>query len=117
MSLYTDTVIDRIMARATARWSLTDSGDASDGEVQEIGDVQSFTLFLKVEGATQVQIELSPDGTEWFEPGKASNTPAESPIKFEGAGTEIVQFAYDADAIRVTTSDGTPITAKVQEVV
>ena len=117
MSLETDTVIDRIMGRASSRDTLADAEDVSAGVEQALGDVTGLSLYLRAEGAVNVQIELSPDGSEWFEPGKASNTPAESPIKFEGAGTEIVSLGYDADAIRITGSDSTPVTAKIKEVV
>ena len=117
MSIETQTVIDRIMGRASSRSQLADAEDITAGVEASIGDLTSFSLFLRTDAAENVQIELSPDGSEWFEPGKASNTPAESPIKFDGAGTEVIRFGYDADAIRLTGANGANVTAKMKEVV
>lgn len=117
MALDTNTVIDRIMGRAAARSQIADQADISGGVEADVDDVSSFSVFLKTEGAVNIEIELSPDGTNWYKPGDADSTPDESPVQFNDAGTEIIHMAYDADKIRLTGSNATAVTAQIKEVV
>lgn len=117
MALDTNTVIDRIMGRAAARSLVADQADISTGVEADIDDVSSFSVYIKTEGQVNVEIELSPDGTNWYKPGDADSTPDESPVQFNDAGTEIISMAYDADRIRLTGSNTTAVTVQIKEVV
>ncbi|UWG46576.1 hypothetical protein HSRCO_0277 [Halanaeroarchaeum sp. HSR-CO] len=117
MALKTSTVIEELSSRASSKSDVSASEDLSGGKEVPVGDVTKFTVFLKVEGAVDVDIELSPDGENWYRPGEADNTPDESPIKFTSAGTEIVALGYAADYVRVTATNDTPVSVQVKEVV
>jgi len=110
--------IEQLRGRRAADSQLADSEDISDGVEAEIGDVAYLTLYLAVESAIDVTVELSPDGgSTWYEPGGAKTTPGESPISFDNAATEILSLGYQPTAIRLTGSNNTAVSAQLREVV
>lgn len=112
MSLETLTKIEELKDRFASNSQLADSEDTSGGVETAIGDVQSYSLFLDVGGAVDLTVKLSPDGGEtWYEPRD------ESPISFGGANTDVYWFEYDADRLRLTGSNDTPVSAQIREVV
>jgi len=112
MVVETSTEIEELKGRLASASQLADSEDTSNGVETVIGDVQSYTLFLDVGGAVDLTVELSPDGGEtWFEPRD------ESPISFGGSNTDVYWFEYDADRLKLTGSNDTPVSAQIREVV
>lgn len=102
MALESD--IEVVKARGSRSTTLTDGAEDISGGVTAPmstgkGAGSSATLFIKTQGAVELTIEFSPDGSEWYEPA------AESPIKFDKAGQDIAFIDYDAAAIRVTGSN------------
>jgi hypothetical protein len=86
--------------------------DISGGVEQDVGNVDSATLFLDVAGAVDVNVEFSPDGgTNWYEPA------AESPVEFSESDTDLVHISYNVDRIRVSGSNSTAVKAQLREVV
>jgi len=112
MSLDTNTTIDNLKARNSENKKVVDSEDISGNVTEPIDDLRNFTLYLKVSGAVDITVELSPDdGSNWYEPAD------DSPVEFSGSGTDIVLIRYQANKIRLTGSNGTDVTAQVREVV
>ena len=103
-----DAEVEKIKARGASGTSLTDGAeDISEGVEATLstgtGAASSATLFIKTEGAIELTIEFSPDGSVWYEPT------AESPIVFDGADEDVAFIEYDAAAIRVTGSTTTAV--------
>jgi len=111
MPVQTSTEIETLNGRLGEDRQLADAEDISGGVETEISDVTTFTLFLDVNGAVDLTVELSPDGDSWYEPR------TESPVSFSGENTDIYLMRYDATAIRLTGNNGTAVTAQVREVV
>ncbi|WP_232703153.1 hypothetical protein [Halobacterium wangiae] len=104
-----------IRKRAAGESGLTEGEeDISDGIDVEVGDVSAFTLYLGVSTATavDVQVFLSPDGgTNWYEPD-------ESPVSLPSDDESAVEhIPYNASAVRLVESSGTPVKAQIREVV
>lgn len=104
--------IEELQGRATIERPLTDGlEDISGGTASELSDASSWTLFLGVEGAVQVEVSLSPDGgTTWY-------VAPESPVEFSEASADIIVMGYDASAVRLEASDATGVEAQIFEVV
>jgi len=100
--------------RAGEESGLTDGEEDISGGVDiEVGDGDSFTLYLGVSEATaiDVQVYLSPDGTNWYEPD-------ESPVTFtSGDESAVEHIPYNASAVRLVGSNTTPVKAQIREVV
>ncbi len=101
-----------ITERASGVGQLADAADISgDGVEARTSASESTTLFLSVEGAVDVTVEVSPDGGEtWY-------VLPESPAAFDAAGDDAIKIAYDFNRIRLSASDGTAVTAQIREVV
>lgn len=96
-------------------------GDA--GETIEIADAEDisgttkpfklptfsrWSLFIRVAGAIDIYVELSPDWKKtWFEI-------PESPLSYTEAGDDVLVMDYTAFAIRLTGSNKTDVTAYVR---
>lgn len=93
---------------------LADGEAIQDGREHGVGNVEAVTLFLKVMDAVAVDVivELSPDsGSTWYQPD-------ESPVSFASDDEDAVEhIPYNADRIRLTSSNDTPVTAQLREVV
>lgn len=88
---------------------LANSEDISGGVSTSLPDAEKHTLFIDVDGAVDVTVELSPDGgTNWFEPG------GDSPLSYSGATTDVVLIEYVADSIRLTGDNTTAVSATVR---
>lgn len=109
----TSTDVDEIQGRVGEDDTLQDpASDISGGVTVAVGDVSSFSVFLETKGAINVTFEFSPDGGDtWYEPS------AESPVKFSGAGRDIVHVEYNVTHVRLTGSDTTGVRAQLREVV
>ena len=82
--------------------------DISGGVEAPLRNFKRWTLYLKVGGAIDIKVELSPDdGNTWFEI-------PESPISFSSAGDNVIEFGYDATRIRLTGSNTNTVTAIVR---
>lgn len=106
MALESD--IEVVKARGSRSTSLTDGAeDITEGLEATLstgtGAASSATLFIETQGAIELTIEFSPDGSTWYEPV------GESPIGFDGAGEDVAFIEYDAAAIRVTGSNTTAV--------
>lgn len=103
-----DTEVDKIKARGASGTSLTDGAkDISEGVEATLstgtGAASSATLFIETQGAVDLTIEFSPDGSAWYEPQ------SQMPISLSEAGTEVVALGYDASALKVTASNSTAV--------
>ena len=85
------------------------SADISGGVEAELGNYRRWTLYLHADGAIDVNIYLSPDGSNWYQPD-------ESPVSFEGAGDKVIEMGYDAYKIKLVGSNTTLVTAQVRGV-
>lgn len=85
------------------------TADISGGVSQELNNYNRLTLYLKTGGAIDVTLELSADGSTWYEP-------SESPISFAGAGDDVLELGYDATDIRLTGSNATLVTGQIKGV-
>jgi len=84
--------------------------DISTGVEAPLKNYERWTLYLKTQGAIVIDIYLSPDdGSTWYKP-------KESPVTFDGAGDDIIEFDYDATRIKLVGSNTTPVTAQVRGV-
>jgi hypothetical protein len=111
MALETDTDIRSLKGREQTRRELADTEDISSGVEEPVGNVSAFTLFIEVAGSVNITVEFSPDGGEtWYQPRN------ESPLKFSEANTDLVFVDYVADAVRLTASNSTNVTAELREV-
>lgn len=100
--------VEKIEAREAVGTSLTDGAEDISGGVTASmstgkGSGGSATLFIEAQGALDLTIEFSPDGSAFYEPA------AESPITFDAAGMDVAYVEFDAAAIRVTGSNTTPV--------
>lgn len=111
MALNSDAQIKEIQGRKGYANDVTDGLEDTSGGVEHVvGNVPSFTVWLKTGGAVNVDIELSPDGgTTWY-------MLPESPVKFSGADDNAVHISYNCNRIRLTGSDATGVQAQVREV-
>ena len=103
-----DTEVDKIKARGASGTSLTDGPeDISEGVEATLstgtGAASSATLFIETQGAIDLKVEFSPDGSSWYEPLD------ESPISISNPNTEMSYIEYDATSIRVTGSNSTAV--------
>ncbi|WP_280585382.1 hypothetical protein [Halorubrum sp. Boch-26] len=103
-----DAEVEKIKARGASGTSLTDGPeDISEGVEATLstgtGAASSATLFIEVQGAIELTIEFSPDGSTWYEPA------AESPIGFDTAGEDVAFIDYDASHLRVTGSNNAAV--------
>ena len=84
--------------------------DITGSVTTQLRNFKRWTLYLKVAGAIDITIELSPDGgNTWF-------TIPESPISFSGAGDDVIEFGYDATHIKLTGSNTNAVTAIIRGV-
>jgi len=83
--------------------------DISGGVIQALKNYNRWSLYLKVAGAIDITIEISPDGSTWYEP-------AESPVSFAAAGDDVLEMGYDAAYVRLTGSNTQPVTAQIRGV-
>lgn len=84
--------------------TIANNEDASGGKTATLKNFKIFTLYLTVTAACTITVELSPDGTTWFEEPS-------SPYVFGAAGTQFINLPYAATAIKVTSTTADPITA------
>lgn len=112
MVLETSGLIEELQSRWGGSSGLTDGAeDISSGVQAEVGNVPAFSLYLSVDGAVNVAVELSPDGGEtWY-------TVPESPVEFGAEGDDIVHIRYNATNVRLTGSNATTVKAQIREVV
>jgi len=110
MPVETNTEVNSIEGRGSADAQLTDGAeDISAGSNVKAdlstgnGAPSSATLFIRTEGATELSLEFSPTGGDFFEPAD------ESPIGYDGATEDVAFIDYDAAAIRITASNSTPV--------
>jgi len=89
--------------------NICESADISSGVEVEVGNYKRWTLYIHAEDAIDITIQLSPDGSKWYEPD-------ESPVSFDGEGDKVIEFGYDAYKIRLKGSNTTPVTAQVRGV-
>lgn len=107
----TDEIRSITQDRASASQTLATSADISGGVSTDLQNNDSFTLYLNVGAAVDIDILLSPDG------GATTYTPSESPISFGSSGDDIARFTYDANWVQLTGSNGTSVTAQIRELV
>ncbi len=101
-----------ISERASGQGQLADAEDISGGVEARTSDTRSTTLYLSVDGAVNITVEVSPDGGEtWY-------VLPESPLKFSAKGDDAIHFRYDFNRLRLESDDGTvDVTAQLREVV
>jgi len=83
--------------------------DISGGVESDLYNYRWWTLYLSVAGAIDVTVELSPDGTDWYEI-------PESPLSYSESGDDVLEVGYDANKIRLTGSNATDVTSQVKGV-
>lgn len=112
MVVHTSSEQTNISSRDAGSALLADAANISTGVTAAASASESTTLFLSVDGAVEVTVEVSPNGGEtWF-------TLPESPVKFGGTGDDAIQFRYDFDRLRLTSNDAdVAVTAALREVV
>ena len=89
---------------------IVENQDISQGVIIQLGNFRRWTLYLKTQGAINITVELSPDGgLTWFEI-------SESPISFDTADDDIIEFGYDATHVKLIGSNTTPVTAIIRGV-
>ena len=106
MALESD--IEVVKARGSRSTTLTNGAEDISGGVTAPmstgkGAGTSATLFIETQGAVDLTIEFSPDGSAWYEPQ------SQMPITFSEAGTEVLHMGYDASALKVTASNSTAV--------
>ena len=97
-------------ARSAGTITVASSADISSGVTANLPPLSKWTLYLHADDAVDVDIYLSPDGTNWFKI-------PESPVSFTGAGDNAVEFGYVAKAIKLVGSNSTTVTAIIYYVV
>lgn len=117
MTVNTSSERTNISARVADDNRLADA-EAIDGSgvEQAVGNVGSFTVYLKAQDDTTVTIELSPDGGEsWYE---MSESPVEMTVATAESETDAtVHFNYNASRLRLTADTAATVDAQVREVV
>jgi hypothetical protein len=83
---------------------IADEADASGTLATAFPDSTHHTLYLSVPVACEITVELSPDGTHWFQID-------ESPVSFDAVGETAIEFGYTAAQIRITANVSDNITA------
>jgi hypothetical protein len=85
---------------------------SGDGVEARTSNTTSTTLYLSVDGAVTISVEVSPDGgSTWY-------VLPESPVKFSGSDDNAIRFAYDFNRLRVSSDDASvDVTAQLREVV
>lgn len=102
-----------ISGREGGHGLLADAENISGSGVEaKTSNTESTTLYLSVDGAVNISVEVSPDGGEhWY-------VLPESPVKFSGSEDNAIRFAYDFNRLRVSSDDaGVGVTAQIREVV
>jgi len=89
--------------------TICSSADISAGVEAEIGNYKRWTLYIHADDAIDITIQLSPDGSNWYEPD-------ESPVSFDAAGDKVIEMGYDAYKIRLIGSNTAAVTAQVRGV-
>ena len=97
-------------SRAAGTITVASAADISSGVTANLPPAGRWTLFLHADGAVDVDIYLSPDGTNWFKV-------PEGPVSFTAAGDEVIEFGYVAKAIKLVGSNTTTVTAIIYYVV
>ena len=98
---------EQLGKEATELVTVANNEDISGGKTANLKAYKRWTLYLKVAGAIDIKVELSPDdGATWYEI-------PESPISFSGAGDRVLEMGYDASMIRLTGSNSTSVTAQI----
>jgi len=97
-------------AEALDRINVCFNADISAGKIAELKAYERWTIYLKTQGAIEIAIELSPDGTTWYEP-------EESPVVFTKADDILIVMNYDATHVKITGSNPTPVTCQILGVI
>lgn len=96
----------KIAYRENVLVSIASNQNISGGVTAISNNFSRWTLYLKVAGAINITVELSPDGgTTYYEI-------PESPIVFGSAGDKVFEMGYDATNIRLTGSNTVLVTAQ-----
>jgi hypothetical protein len=74
-----------------------------------LGGYDKWTIYVETSGANNITVELSPDGTNYYEI-------SESPFAFSAAGEKVQTLNYVAKNIKLTGNSGTGVTAFVRAV-
>jgi hypothetical protein len=82
------------------------SDDISGGVSQNINQYMRWTLYFKVVAAIDITVELSPDGSTYYEID-------ESPISFSSSGDKVFEIGYTGTNIRFTGSNTTSTTIQL----
>jgi len=101
-----------IRCRRAVLWTLWDNYSASAGDYVEQSvnlGFSKYTLYLKVDGACNVKIELSPDdGAHYYEA---------QTVSFSGAGDKIIVIDVIFNKIKLTVDSAVTITAQLVGIV
>lgn len=111
MVLSTESERTNLSGRGAGETALANGDDLTGGVEAAIADVQSFTVYLSVDGAVNVDVRASPDGGDsWY-------SLPEGPVRFESAGDEAIHVRYNMTDLKLVASNDTAVTAQIRQVV
>lgn len=112
MVLDTNSERTNLSGRGSGEAMLADGDDLTDAVDARIADVQSFTVYLSVDGEVEIEVSASPDGGDsWY-------TLPESPVRFAAAGEDAIHVRYNMTHLRLQSNDGgVDVTAQIRQVV
>jgi hypothetical protein len=86
--------------------SICNSANISGGTSEQLPNYIDYTLYINVADAIDITVELSADGTNYYEI-------PESPLEYDGAGDDAIEIGYKAKYIKLTGSNTNSVTATV----
>jgi len=86
--------------------SICEAEDISGSVTAPLKNYDRWTLFIHVEGAIDITVELY-SGENWYEI-------PESPLSYSAAGDDVLETGYDGTQIRLTGSNTTETTSDVR---